>query len=126
MKSISTTGGPPLTYPGADRASMVVGLEMAGRPRASVMVPATEKPMTVDLPRGPASARSIAARKEPGPPLLRFVTMTDRGETEVTATVPGAWAAAAPVEMARTVNVPAATQTPQAIRNRILDACGTS
>jgi hypothetical protein len=101
---------------------MVAGREMAGRPLVSVMVPATEKPMTVDLPRGPASARSIAARKEPGPQLLRFVTTADRGVTEVPATVPGAWAAAAPVEMARTVDVPAATQTPQATRNRILDA----
>jgi hypothetical protein len=90
------------------------------------MVPATEKPMTVDLPSGPASARSIAARREPGPRLLRFVTMTDRGETEVTATVPGAWAAAAPVEMARTVDVHAAMQAPQVIRNRVLDAWGTS
>jgi hypothetical protein len=85
------------------------------------MVPLTEKSMTVGLPGELASAPVIAARSEPAPELLRFVTTIDREDTEVKVDVPRACAAAAPVEMAIAVDVHAAMQ---AVRNRILGAKG--
>ena len=113
-------------YEGAEVASIVTSLEMAGSGLSRVMVPSTEKSMTADPPGEPALAPSIAARSEPAPELLRFVTTMGDKDAEVKVDLPGVWAAAAGVEMATAVDVYAAMQAAPAIRIRILDTKGAS
>jgi hypothetical protein len=72
LPSISTTGGPPLTYAGADLAPMDTLLAMAGSRLARVITPPTRKSMTADFPGEPALALLMAARSEPAPEFLRF------------------------------------------------------
>src|ERR1022692_4475913 len=84
-QSTSPPGGPPLAYVGAVVASITTFWLMDGSQLASVMMPWTVKWMAVDLVDSPASARTIAARSEPGPESARLVTVMIRqdGETAV-------------------------------------------
>src|SRR5271166_1243563 len=86
---ISTTGGPPVTYVGAEVPSMVTALEMAGSLLDSAMIPCTEKSMTEETPAELASARLIAARSEPDPELDRFVTKKNCEDASASAAVVG-------------------------------------
>ncbi len=88
------------------------------------MVPSIEKSMTEDLPSEPALTALIAARSEPAPELLRFVTTMDREDAEVKVDVLGAWAA--PAGIVAAVDVHAAMQAAPAMRNRILGTKGPS
>ena len=136
LQSISTAGGPPPARVCAGLASMVTSREMAGSPLASLMVPATAKPMTADLPGETASAALIAARSDPAPESARFATTRGSGARPAGACRPararpaGAYrlarATAGPggpagmAGMASTAGTPAARHREPAIRDMIL------
>src|SRR5216683_2012158 len=88
------------------------------------MTPCTAKSITAALPAEPASARLIAARSEPAPELLRFVTTIDCEDAGVTVAAPVTRAAAGPAATTTPVVVQTAMQAAPAIRSRILDSNG--
>src|ERR1700734_2894637 len=74
--SISTTGAPPGTYPGADAPLMVTLRDIAGSGLDRVIVPRTANLISVERPGRLRLAPVIAARREPGPASARLVTVT--------------------------------------------------
>lgn len=103
---------------GADLASIVTVREMAGSRVARVIVPRTAKSMTTGFPGESPLALLIAARSEPAPELLRFVTTMDREDAAVKARGPAACAVAAPAKLGPAMNVQLMMQPAAMTRNR--------
>ena len=78
LASISTTGAPPWTYPGADAPSMVMSPDTAGSGLDRVIVPRTANLISVGRPGRLRLALVIAARSDPGPALASLVTVKVR------------------------------------------------
>ncbi len=103
-----------MTCVGADVASIVTFRAIVGSALARVMVPFTQKVMTVEPAAGAALAERMAARREPGPASFRLLTTSvcvDSGTLQV-----AAWAAAAPAVKATAAETPASKPAAPAIR----------
>ena len=99
---------------------MITSLVMAGSALASVIVPLTEKVMSVAVPAAAELAASMAARSEPAPESLRVDTVSDCVVSGRKPSCPRAAAALATAAGAAAMTAGAHTATPAApaIRHR--------